>query len=194
VQRRRKFSLGAALWLLVLAAMAGLWVRSLWRVDLLIYAPRGSDRAYRLECSWGELTFSREDASLLPVESGYSRYVYPQPRGQRWRDIFQGEPLSPWNYLGFGYRNWTSVLEPTNDLPPLPPWVTRALILPIWLAMGLWIAAAALPRLAAAQRRRRRLRRGLCPMCGYDLRATPNRCPECGHVVQCSTSRTLRSS
>jgi hypothetical protein len=35
-------------------------------------------------------------------------------------------------------------------------------------------------RLLAGARSRRRARFGLCHSCGYDLRATPGQCPECG--------------
>jgi hypothetical protein len=50
-----------------------------------------------------------------------------------------------------------------------------------------WAVALALlvfPILRANQYRlhRRRAERGHCPTCGYDLRATPERCPECGAI------------
>jgi hypothetical protein len=48
-------------------------------------------------------------------------------------------------------------------------------------------ARSALHRLLAIRadrQRRRRLARNLCPDCGYDLRATPGKCPECGHISE----------
>src|SRR5207247_695086 len=42
-------------------------------------------------------------------------------------------------------------------------------------AAGLWLSRV-------LNRRRHRSAHGFCVQCGYDLRATPNRCPECGAV------------
>ena len=60
----------------------------------------------------------------------------------------------------------------------------REVIIPLWFITAL---AGVLPavRLRRALRRRR-IRRanaaGTCSVCGYDLRASPDRCPECGAV------------
>jgi len=60
---------------------------------------------------------------------------------------------------------------------------------PYWAIV---LAAGTLPaaRLVAYRRRRRRDRAHLCPVCGYDLRASPERCPECGRDVDPVAGKT----
>jgi hypothetical protein len=55
----------------------------------------------------------------------------------------------------------------------------------IFIAVSYWplmITTAVCAWLAgrSSRLRRRRARSGLCEACGYDVRATPQRCPECG--------------
>jgi len=57
----------------------------------------------------------------------------------------------------------------------------RCIFLPYWVLMLLFLTAPT--RLVAAELRRwQRVREGRCVVCGYDLRATPDRCPECGTI------------
>jgi hypothetical protein len=83
-----------------------------------------------------------------------------------WRDSWLGR-------LGFAYFH-----QPRRSAPDYqssmwffgaPLWFLACLIYPFPLLM-----------MARKWQRRRRCYRGLCPQCGYDTRATPDRCPECG--------------
>jgi len=61
-----------------------------------------------------------------------------------------------WQQRAWKFRHW--------------PFVPLFAILPACWVLG--------PHHRCAKRRKL----GLCPTCGYDLRATPDRCPECGTV------------
>lgn len=71
-----------------------------------------------------------------------------------------------WEFCGFGFAHSYA-------------WRTWVLTVPDWLVI---VLAGAWPLKWTLHKRRvaRRDKSGLCPACGYDLRASPQRCPECG--------------
>jgi hypothetical protein len=61
---------------------------------------------------------------------------------------------------------------------------------PCWLLVLLF-AAGALGVEWYVRRRQRRVTPGVCARCGYDLRASPERCPECGNLTRATASKAM---
>ncbi|MCO6438198.1 MAG: hypothetical protein J5J06_13980 [Phycisphaerae bacterium] len=91
-------------------------------------------------------------------------------------------PVRPRNY--YTSRSWRVAIA---QISQNQSWSARVVLeFPAWMCFiisaVLLLPLSSVPVSLCRTRRRRRL--GLCVKCGYDLRATPNRCPECGREVE----------
>jgi hypothetical protein len=167
-------------------ALTGMWARSYSRGDLL--------RHIGQESAAGSTSyFASSHAGRVSV----SRYVEPRPTdpfylqgGNRLPDGFSSShwdvkrkhPLSNnrlLNLVGFDAR-----------LEQLALGTQHTLVVPYYALVLIWLVTPGFVAFRYARRRRRHAA-GLCPACGYDLRATPGRCPECGAAAAEAASSSV---
>ena len=162
---RRLLNLLTALSLLLCVAVTVLWVRSYWRADEVRWEGAGTWAG--VNSSRGRLMAYHATAVVpggLSRGNGEVRYD-SRTAGEAYLGAWL--PLRP-NQLGFGFQSGTAA-GARLYYALAPAWVV--------------VLSAAVPAVVAwrtRRRRRRHERRNLCRRCGYDLRATPDRCPECG--------------
>jgi hypothetical protein len=205
---RRLFTFLSALSLLLSAAVCVLWVRSGTRSDHLTWTTHGGN-LWVLSALGGGAEVMRVEGWRRPEPPRWSAFGPGSPAPSlSMGDVVQtGFPVLPdarnvWRVFGVaGVENGTvhTLLGP-DGLPVVWPqgvWPEGSTSWPpdsgpmryraAYVAYpGLAVILAApftvtrVHRFIRQRRGRRRLLRGRCPQCGYDLRATPGRCPECG--------------
>ena len=125
--------------------------------------------------------------SLLPSERGQwttrRGILYPDPAGWRYEKSLSF-PDAPMGFLRFGWLDEDGGIGIRFGAEREYETIGHSTIiaLPYWFLAS---AGFALPMLwlMAAIRYGQRRRPGYCRSCGYDLRATSDRCPECGMPV-----------
>jgi hypothetical protein len=171
---------------LIYCACAAAWYRSYSTTDLITWGGSGG-RHYELVTIPGQVRFTQV-TNWVEDEPFVWSHRRPQP------------PLSPvfgqqlmrsaWFAVGIGFDGGSRTIPAPQQ--PGNPYTGRTTV-----AYQIVAFAFALPTLLAGLimlwplfriwkwRRllRERRKAGLCPACGYDLRATPGRCPECGKVA-----------
>jgi hypothetical protein len=195
--RRNLLTLLTALLLLTSIATAALWVRSHRVGELLMHDAFKRDALpYVLTSTW--LYLDSGGVGFIRTRSVCSANSPAEAR--EWFELYFRDHPPGWTrnrHDPWGYPKVNSTAAPAFDhlgvVVSREPWpgmggqnhpCFRAVV-PFWLL----VALPAVPALVAARRRwrsRTRLRAGRCVACGYDLRATPGRCPECGKGVLAS--------
>ena len=159
--KRGLLNLLTAVSLLLCVAVCGLWVRSHQVSECINY--QGRTKLYRALIHRGTLQLAQVDRNRGTFPVGFYHDRNPVGAGDTWRNIWN-KPVGVHGGAGFGVVRGTYY---------------RVLVLPLWLPV--FVTAMVTAHWARRSRRVRELQRdGLCAVCGYDLRATPERCPECG--------------
>jgi hypothetical protein len=202
---RKFFTLAAGVSAVLCALAVGMWVRSYFRVDSVIrFRPERRwttlwiDHRTMVTFESGPVYEADSFLGGLRLLYVYSDGSYDRTLWPSWIAFRPGEPaidplaapvVPEWidhTRAGFAIeRRPVPAIDynapPGSSVSMPPAYVTHGVYTPWWFWAGLF----AVPPTSWLRLRRRaagRRRRGLCPDCGYDLRATPDRCPECGAV------------
>jgi hypothetical protein len=162
---------------LALCAVAAImWPRSHFRVDWLTHAQPG--RQSSVTSRGGQLildTMGDAHVPLWPGLRGWTYEVEPAPADDDvlfvYHPALRGRSR---HFVGFAYGDVSSIGLPTRRM--------RMLVIPYW-SIVLALAIAPATSLLLARRRRWKQRNRRCLNCGYDLRASTDRCPECGTAI-----------
>jgi len=195
MKRFRKWLLNATSMLSLALCLATtiIWTLSYWRTDMF-----SIDRfdTWRIDSGEGSFNFSRSRNYPVRIvtRAGQTSQLFYTGPAQQVSDHFQfrHDRMPPFQskangLLDFGRTQCMCIAQPdinsgefTGTASQIygfefPEWFLVLLSAPL---PGWWL-------LLAAKRRRATRRRALgnCINCDYDLRATPNRCPECGTPI-----------
>jgi hypothetical protein len=164
-------SLAISLASLVLWPVSFFWVASVHRI--------GEKCVHMISVGGGQLTLFYQDGTAQEHQVARTPEFHPP----QWS--FNGKKNRQ-HYFDY-QQTWRDTLRFSGKSESMTFAKTGETLTHRWVSIPLWsIAWAGAMGPAIALRRillrRRRRRRGECLACGYDLRASPGRCPECGAV------------
>jgi hypothetical protein len=181
---RRAFRIlvyGATMISLLLCVASGvLWVRSYREIDRILWEPAAKIcRSYVCDSGHGVLRLQWSTEQRPAETTRFGHLALPAVRG--YGQFFRGwVDKHTWN--GFAWRS-TYVRDPNGVFDSS----SFELVLPQGFIL---LCLALLPGIVLYRTLRNiRKRSGRCVTCGYDLRATPDRCPECGTVPSVPAAR-----
>jgi hypothetical protein len=182
VMRRKLLTLFSVVSLLLCVAACVLWARSFVWYERVMWA--SPDKYRRVQSLNGRLVFELTTGYPLKNASSLtSERVNDDQKDIDWAvglaDGWQSnKDVVDWKLGSFAYAASSARYFPAQRIATR----VRMLVIPYWAVVA---ATAILPSTALLRMMRRmtRRRRGLCRNCGYDLRASSERCPECGAIV-----------